>query len=128
MPFSDQGVSPDVIMNPHGFPSRMTVGKIIELVAGKAAVCAGRQAYGTAFGEMCRSADQSQEASQGLIAHGFSYIGKDMLYSGLSGEPLKVYLFTGPVFYQKLKHMVADKMHARSRGPRAQLTRQPTEG
>jgi len=82
---------------------------------------------------MCRSADQSQsdacvillalhqatididrEASQGLIAHGFSYIGKDMLYSGLSGEPLKVYLFTGPVFYQKLKHMVADKMHARS--------------
>lgn len=121
MPFSDQGVSPDVIMNPHGFPSRMTVGKIIELVAGKAAVCAGRQAYGTAFGEMCRSADQSQEASQGLIAHGFSYIGKDMLYSGLSGEPLKVYLFTGPVFYQKLKHMVADKMHARSRGPRAQF-------
>merc|ERR1711871_1647319 len=122
-------------------------GKIIELVAGKAAVCAGRQAYGTAFGERCRSADQSQpnacvillalhqaiidqsqEASQGLIAHGFSYIGKDMLYSGLSGEPLKVYLFTGPVFYQKLKHMVADKMHARSRGPRAQLTRQPTEG
>lgn len=115
-------------MNPHGFPSRMTVGKIIELVAGKAAVSAGRQAYGTAFGQICRSADQSLEASQGLIAHGFSYIGKDMLYSGLSGEPLKVYLFTGPVFYQKLKHMVADKMHARARGPRAQLTRQPTEG
>mmetsp|Transcript_28131 Transcript_28131/g.84611 ORF Transcript_28131/g.84611 Transcript_28131/m.84611 type:complete len:246 (-) Transcript_28131:377-1114(-) len=128
MPFSDMGICPDVIMNPHGFPSRMTVGKIIELVTGKAATFSGRQAYGTAFGENHASADQSKEASQTLVSHGFSYIGKDFLYSGTSGEPLGAYVFMGPVFYQKLKHMVMDKMHARARGPRAQLTRQPTEG
>lgn len=93
-----------------------------------AGVFAGRQAYGTAFGEDHGSADRAIEASEALVAHGFSYTGKDMLYSGISGEPLKVYVFMGPVFYQKLKHMVMDKMHARARGPRAQLTRQPTEG
>jgi len=128
MPFSSAGTCPDVIMNPHGFPSRMTVGKIIELVAGKAAVCAGRQAYGTAFGEGLQSADRANDASQELVAHGFSYVGKDVLHSGVSGAPLKAFIFMGPVFYQKLKHMVMDKMHARARGPRAQLTRQPTEG
>mmetsp|Transcript_32848 Transcript_32848/g.98997 ORF Transcript_32848/g.98997 Transcript_32848/m.98997 type:complete len:1096 (+) Transcript_32848:167-3454(+) len=114
MPFSDMGICPDVIMNPHGFPSRMTVGKIIELVTGKAATFSGRQAYGTAFGENHASADQSKEASQTLVSHGFSYIGKDFLYSGTSGEPLGAYVFMGPVFYQKLKHMVMDKMHARA--------------
>lgn len=110
------GMCPDVIMNPHGFPSRMTVGKIIELVAGKSGVCAGRQAYGTAFGEINGSADRAGEASSTLLKYGFSYVGKDMLYSGISGEPLQVYIFMGPVFYQKLKHMVMDKMHARARG------------
>jgi len=128
MPFSDAGVCPDLIMNPHGFPSRMTVGKIIELVAGKAGVLSGRQAYGTAFGEAHGSADRAKEACEALVAHGYSYVGKDVLYSGTGGEPLQAYIFNGPVFYQKLKHMVADKMHARARGPRAQLTRQPTEG
>jgi len=128
MPFSDAGVCPDLIMNPHGFPSRMTVGKIIELVAGKAGVFSGRQAYGTAFGEAHGSADRAKEACEALVAHGFSYVGKDVFYSGTGGEPLQAYIFNGPVFYQKLKHMVADKMHARARGPRAQLTRQPTEG
>jgi DNA-directed RNA polymerase III subunit RPC2 len=115
-------------MNPHGFPSRMTVGKIIELVAGKAAICQGRQAYGTAFGEAHGSADHFSQASRALLTLGFSYVGKDMMYSGTSGSPLAAYIFMGPVFYQKLKHMVMDKLHARARGPRAQLTRQPTEG
>merc|ERR1711903_297309 len=122
------GICPDVIMNPHGFPSRMTVGKIIELVAGKAGVCHGRQAFGTAFGESRGSADHSKEASRELLAYGYSYIGKDLLYSGTSGDLLRAFVFMGPVFYQKLKHMVMDKMHSRARGPRAQLTRQPTEG
>jgi DNA-directed RNA polymerase III subunit RPC2 len=66
--------------------------------------------------------------SQILIEHGFNYSGKDYVTSGITGEPLEAYIFFGPIYYQKLKHMVMDKMHARSRGPRAILTRQPTEG
>lgn len=123
MPFSDAGIVPDIIMNPHGFPSRMTVGKMIELLAGKAGVMSGVQQYGTAFGG-CRV----QDASAQLVAAGYSYSGKDYFSCGISGRPLQAYIFAGPVFYQKLKHMVLDKMHARARGPRAVLTRQPTEG
>ena len=62
------------------------------------------------------------------VEHGFSYSGKDMLTNGTTGEPLEAYIFMGPVYYQKLKHMVVDKIHARSRGPRVVMTRQPTEG
>eukprot|EP00123_Amoebidium_parasiticum_P016330 comp23392_c4_seq1/m.38764 comp23392_c4_seq1/g.38764 ORF comp23392_c4_seq1/g.38764 comp23392_c4_seq1/m.38764 type:complete len:1167 (-) comp23392_c4_seq1:231-3731(-) len=123
MPFTDQGICPDMIMNPHGFPSRMTVGKLIELLAGKAGVLVGKHHYGTAFGgerveDMCRL----------LVEHGYNYTGKDYVTSGITGEALQAYIFFGPVYYQKLKHMVMDKMHSRSRGPRALLTRQPTEG
>ncbi|KAF8331948.1 beta and beta-prime subunits of DNA dependent RNA-polymerase [Cantharellus anzutake] len=123
MPFNDQGICPDTIMNPHGFPSRMTVGKMIELLAGKAGVMAGKLQYGTAFG-----GSKVEDMSRILIEHGFSYSGKDCLTSGITGEPMEAYVYFGPIFYQKLKHMVMDKMHARSRGPRATLTRQPTEG
>mmetsp|Transcript_19096 Transcript_19096/g.26877 ORF Transcript_19096/g.26877 Transcript_19096/m.26877 type:complete len:1397 (+) Transcript_19096:48-4238(+) len=128
MPFNEFGHPPDLIMNPHGFPSRMTVGKLIELLVGKAGVYMGRQAYASAFGEEFGSADTPAAASEFLIRNGLNYTGKDVLYSGTSGEPLDAYIFSGPVFYQKLKHMVLDKMHARARGPRAVLTRQPTEG
>ncbi|GMH82897.1 hypothetical protein TL16_g09418, partial [Triparma laevis f. inornata] len=128
MPFDDNGTCPDLIMNPHGFPSRMTVGKLLELVVGKAGVFEGRQAYASAFGEGEGNADTAEAAAKALIANGFSYTGKDPLYSGTNGTPLDAYIFAGPVFYQKLKHMVLDKMHARARGPRAVLTRQPTEG
>lgn len=106
----------------------MTVGKLIELLVGKAGVYEGRQAYASAFGEEFGSADLPGLASEALIRHGINYTGKDVLYSGTSGELLDAYIFSGPVFYQKLKHMVLDKMHARARGPRAVLTRQPTEG
>ncbi|KAI9269131.1 DNA-directed RNA polymerase III subunit RPC2 [Phascolomyces articulosus] len=123
MPFSDQGISPDIIMNPHGFPSRMTVGKMIELLAGKAGVMIGQLQYGTAFG-----GSKVEDMSRILIEHGFNYSGKDYLTSGITGEPLSAYIYFGPIYYQKLKHMVMDKMHARARGPRATLTRQPTEG
>jgi DNA-directed RNA polymerase III subunit RPC2 len=166
MPFSERGIVPDLIMNPHGCPSRMTVGKMLELVGSKAAVCTGRVHYGTAFGEArapapaqraaaarkdaARAAaglppDDPDEPAPGgapargladdigtisaeLVAAGFSYSGKDFLHSGITGEPLQAYVFMGPVYYQKLKHMVLDKMHARARGPRVVLTRQPTEG
>ncbi|KAG6837761.1 DNA-directed RNA polymerase III subunit [Arthromyces matolae] len=123
MPFNDRGINPDTIMNPHGFPSRMTVGKMIELLAGKAGVLNGSLEYGTAFG-----GSKVEDMSRILIDNGFSYAGKDMLTSGITGEPLEAYVYFGPIYYQKLKHMVMDKMHARARGPRATLTRQPTEG
>lgn len=123
MPFSDKGIVPDLIMNPHGFPSRMTVGKMIEFVAGKAGVFEGKFRYGTAF-----DGDRLEVCAKSLVQAGYNYNGKDFVYSGMSGEPLRGYVFSGPIFYQKLKHMVKDKMHARARGPRALLTRQPTEG
>lgn len=123
MPFSDKGIVPDLIMNPHGFPSRMTVGKMIEFIAGKAGVFQGKFGYGTAF-----DGDRVDVCAKALVAAGYNYNGKDFVYSGTTGEPLRGYVFSGPIFYQKLKHMVKDKMHARARGPRALLTRQPTEG
>ncbi|KAI9784089.1 MAG: DNA-directed RNA polymerase III core subunit ret1 [Peltula sp. TS41687] len=123
MPFNDQGIVPDIIMNPHGFPSRMTVGKMLELVAGKAGVMSGELQYGTAFG-----GSKVEDMGDILIRHGFSYSGKDFMTSGITGESLPAYVFFGPIYYQKLKHMVQDKMHSRARGPRAILTRQPTEG
>ena len=128
MPFNEYGHSPDLIMNPHGFPSRMTVGKLLELLVGKAGLYEGRQAYSSAFGEEHGSADTDESASEALIRNGLNYTGKDILYSGVNGEPIDAYIFSGPVFYEKLKHMVLDKAHARARGPRAVLTRQPTEG
>ncbi|CEP64097.1 DNA-directed RNA polymerase III core subunit RET1 LALA0_S10e02190g [Lachancea lanzarotensis] len=123
LPFNDQGVVPDIIMNPHGFPSRMTVGKMKELVSGKAGVLNGSLEYGTCFG-----GSKLEDMTGILVQNGFNYSGKDMLYSGITGECLQAYIFFGPIYYQKLKHMVLDKMHARARGPRAVLTRQPTEG
>jgi DNA-directed RNA polymerase III subunit RPC2 len=123
LPFSDAGIIPDIVMNPHGFPSRMTVGKMIELLAGKAGVLSGSLQDGSAFG-----GSSVADMSKLLVEAGYSYSGKDYLTSGTTGEPLEAFIFAGPVYYQKLKHMVLDKMHARARGPRAVLTRQPTEG
>lgn len=123
LPFSERGICPDLIMNPHGFPSRMTVGKMIELLGGKAGLQDGEFKYGTAFG-----GDSVTSISEVLVDNGFSYNGKDLMQCGITGEPLVAYIFMGPVYYQKLKHMVLDKMHARARGPRVVLTRQPTEG
>ena len=128
LPFNDLGHCPDLIMNPHGFPSRMTVGKLLELLVGKAGVYEGRQGYSSAFGEEHGSADTAEATAEALLRNGLNYTGKDSFYSGANGEPLDAYIFSGPVFYQKLKHMVLDKAHARARGPRAVLTRQPTEG
>jgi len=130
MPFSDMGICPDIIMNPHGFPSRMTVGKMIEMLAGKSGVLFGKHGYGTIFGTDPREPTGTpvEECSRMLIEAGYNYGGKDILTSGITGQSLSAYIYHGPIYYQKLKHMVMDKMHARARGPRAVLTRQPTEG
>lgn len=100
MPFNDQGICPDIIMNPHGFPSRMTVGKMLELLSGKAGVLKGKFEYGTAFG-----GSKAEAMSQVLIDAGYSYAGKDYLTSGITGQPLESYVFMGPIYYQKLKHV-----------------------
>ncbi|CAL9004635.1 unnamed protein product, partial [Prunus brigantina] len=84
--------------------------------------------YGSAFGEPGGHADKVEAISETLVRMGFSYDGKDFIYSGITGCPLQAYIFMGPIYYQKLKHMVLDKMHARGSGPRVSLTRQPTEG
>lgn len=136
MPFSEQGWRPDLIMNPHGFPSRMTVGKLMELIGAKSAALDGRFKYGTAFG-----GDKLKDMSEILIRNGFSYsgnhhssrmfsnmVGRDCLISGISGEYMKSYVFQGPIYYQRLKHLVADKIHARAIGKKNLLTRQPLEG
>jgi DNA-directed RNA polymerase III subunit RPC2 len=98
MPFNDQGICPDVIMNPHGFPSRMTVGKMIELLSGKAGVVSGKLQYGTAFG-----GSKVDDMSRILIDNGFNYAGKDMLTSGITGQSMECYVYFGPIYYQKLK-------------------------
>lgn len=127
MPFDHNGTVPDLIMNPHGYPSRMTVGKLMELLSGKNALMGEprqwRLHYGTAFG-----GDDVKTVSQNLASFGYNFLGKDMLTSGITGQQMSAYIYFGPIYYQKLKHMVIDKMHARSKGPRAVLTRQPTEG
>lgn len=123
MPFNSQGICPDLIMNPHGFPSRMTVGKLKELMAGKSAVIKGTIHDATVFG------GTSLEEMEAILQQaGFHLKSKEIMTSGITGELLKAYIYFGPIYYQKLKHMVLDKIHGRPRGPRAVLTRQPTEG
>ncbi|CDJ61204.1 DNA-directed RNA polymerase III subunit, putative [Eimeria maxima] len=123
MPFAEDGWQPDLIMNPHGFPSRMTVGKLLELIASKAAIIKGEIQYGSAFAQV-----KAEDLGKILLKAGMHYSGKQYLTCGITGVPLKAYVFVGPIYYQKLKHMVQDKIHARGRGPRQLLTRQPTEG
>jgi len=88
MPFAENGWCPDLIMNPHGFPSRMTIGKMMELISGKAGVLNGDFKYGTAF-----AGDKVEEMGKVLVKHGYSYFGKDYLTSGITGEPLQCYVF-----------------------------------
>merc|ERR1711920_255975 len=123
LPFSESGWRPDLIMNPHGFPSRMTVGKMLKCIGSKAAAMEGLFCNCSAF-----TNTPADDIYRTLIQHGFAPTGKEYLTSGITGEPLETYIFCGPIYYQKLKHMVADKIHARARGPRMVLTRQPTEG
>ena len=123
LPFSNDGISPDLIMNPHGFPSRMTIGKIIELLGAKIGSIKGKFCEGTPFNIF-----NTDTIKKKLNSLGYSSKGKDVFCSGITGNPLTMEVFSGPVFYQKLKHMVKDKIHARSKGPRSNITRQPIEG
>ena len=123
MPFTSEGIRPDIIINPHAIPSRMTIAQLKETLLGKILVQLGLFGDGTSFEKF----DINDILSE-LQKLGYESKGNELLYSGTSGEQMETSVFIGPVFYQKLKHMVSDKMHSRSIGPMVNLTRQPAEG
>ena len=123
MPYTESGLVPDMIINPHAIPSRMTIGQLKETVLGKVLVELGLFGDGTAFGDF-----DLKEICDLLLKAGYEAHGNELLYNGLTGEQVECSVFMGPVFYQRLKHMVNDKSHSRSIGPMVNLTRQPAEG
>ena len=123
MPFTASGVKPDIIINPHAIPSRMTIGQLKETLLGKVLVELGLFGDGTSFGDL--SIDLIRKE---LLKVGYESNGNELMYNGLTGEQIETSIFIGPVFYQRLKHMVNDKQHSRSIGPMVNLTRQPAEG
>ncbi len=123
MPFTASGYVPDVIFNPHSIPSRQTVGQLLEMLSGKTAALGGGKINATPF-----SSPTEKSIREMLLGLGFRSDGKETMYNGITGGKFEVEIFVGLNFYQKLDHMVANKLQARSRGPVTLLTRQPTEG
>ncbi len=123
MPFSASGIMPDLIFSPHGIPSRMTISHLLELIGGKTAALGGRIIDGTTF-----SGEPEMEIRKALSSLGFNEAGTETMYNGISGEMFDAKIYVGNMYYLKLKHMVANKIHSRARGPIQLLTRQPTEG
>jgi DNA-directed RNA polymerase beta subunit/intein/homing endonuclease len=123
MPFTSSGLKPDIIINPHAIPSRMTIGQLKETVLGKVLIELGLFGDGTSFGQF-----EVKDICDKLISLGYESNGNELMYNGLTGEQHECSVFMGPVFYQRLKHMVNDKAHSRSIGPMVNLTRQPAEG
>ncbi len=123
MPFSASGIIPDLIFSPHGIPSRMTISHLVELIGGKVGALQGRYINGTTF-----SSETEEDLRKSLVNLGFRENGTETMYSGSTGQIFKAKIYIGDMYYLKLKHMVANKLHSRARGPIQLLTRQPTEG
>lgn len=123
MPYTKDGIRPDIIINPHAIPSRMTIAQLKETLIGKLLLKLGLFGDGTSFGEM-----DMNEVFKELNAHQYESHGNEILYNGQTGEQIETAIFIGPVYYQRLKHMVNDKQHSRCIGPMVNLTRQPAEG
>jgi len=123
MPFTKNGLRPDIIINPHAIPSRMTIGQLKETILGKVLLELGMFGDGTSFGNL-----DVKTITKELQKLGYESYGNELMYNGLTGEQLETNIYIGPVFYQRLKHMVNDKQHSRSIGPMVNLTRQPAEG
>lgn len=123
MPFAANGIKPDIIINPHAIPSRMTIGQLKETLLGKVLVQLGLFGDGTSFGDLDINTIRNE-----LLKTGYECHGNELLYNGMNGEQIETSIFIGPAFYQRLKHMVNDKQHSRSIGPMVNLTRQPAEG
>jgi len=123
IPFTVNGIRPDIMFNPHGVPSRMTVGYLMDILGGKVAALSGKIVDASAFtGETVDSLENN------LKKLGFREDGKEIMYHGITGQRMPIKIFIGNMFYLKLKYMVADRMHARASGKIALLTRQPIEG
>jgi len=123
MPFTKDGIVPDMIVNPHAIPSRMTINQLLEVVLGKSSCLGGFLGDATPF----QNNDINDYALL-MKKYGYEEWGNEVMYSGINGEQLHTSIFIGPTYYQRLKYMVADKMHSRSTGPLQSLIRQPAHG
>ena len=125
MPFTADGIRPDLIINPHAIPSRMTIGQIVESLFG--IVCAEYGAFGDCTAFQVKGSNYSTYAPL-LVRAGFNSTGNHIMYNGMTGEQLEADIYMGPTYYMRLKHMVKDKINYRARGPNTVLTRQPVQG
>lgn len=123
MPYSASGIIPDLIFNPHGIPGRMTISHLLEALGGKIAALSGKPIDATSF-----DAYPEEKLREQLLEHGFSDNGTETMYNGLTGKKFKARIYIGNIYYLRLKHMVANKLHARAAGKVQLLTRQPIEG
>jgi len=126
MPFTSDGICPDVLLNPNALPSRMTIAQLLESVLGKKCCFDGTYGDGTSFLES--NYDRSELIAEELKQYGYNGHGYETLYNGMTGVPIRAKIFIGPSYYQRLKHMVKDKIHSRSQGNVTVLSRQPVDG